>query len=468
MYKKRVCIVFILIAIFSVSGALYSQDKKPEKLMIYQGTEWKAQLYGFVKLDAVYNDSSVLNPECPFWAFSDTLGNATVNGSEQDGSLTLSARTSRLGFFIWGPKALGANTMARFEFDFWGGLPDSGTSARQSEMRLRLAYVQLTWPTKTYLLAGNNWMLGTPGYCAPDMITFIPLAGAGLLFMREPQVAVGQTLGSKVFSITIEASVARAQGNDGADKGDYSRDDNSDFFNSGPRSTTGDNQLDWNGTGEASKRPSYKGRITLRINPASNVNIILGGSGQYMVEKHALNSNEAGIDLVNNSDGTAGADGLGDDVEENYTTEDVDSWYLQGFASFNLGIIRLSGHYFKGENIDTYFGGIAQGIHKTDWGTTDAEINPVESYAGWAELRIDLRPVGAPLTFSFGNGTEVVDEDTIGTGGRKENSMSWGNFWLYLNKNYMFGVEVAYIKTLYLGLESGDNWKVQSAFKFVF
>lgn len=448
--RKGLCFVFLLAAVmsFGFADALRGAENAPEKIMIYQGTEWQAQLYGFVKLDAVYNDSAVLNTESPLWAFSDDTAN-NISTSEDDGSLTFSARTSRIGFNILGPKVLGAKSRVCLEFDFWGGQPDAGTSARQSEMRLRLAYAEITWPTKTYLLAGNNWMLGTPLYAMPDMHTFIPLSGAGLLFMREPQVAIGQTIGGDTFSVTIEASVARAQGNDGTGT-------SADFYNPGPRSTTGDNQLDRTGVGEASEQPSYKARITFRLNPAQGFSFILGGSGQYMREVHALR-----ID--------GGAYTAGTPYNENqYTQETVRSWYGQGFGAFTLGPIRLTGHYFQGENIDTFFGGIGQGVTKKNEGFEYAEIDLVKSKGGFGELRIDLRSFNIPLTFSFGNGTEVVEEDTIVTGNRKKNSVSWGNFWWYMSPNFRFGVEVSYIETEYLVISEGDDWKVHSSFMFTF
>jgi hypothetical protein len=425
--------------------------------MIYQGEEWKAQLYGFVKVDAVYNDSNVLVADAPLWVSSEE---STKVNQKKDGYFGITARASRLGFYIWGPKTLGAETMARFEFDFWGGLPDAGTSIRQGEMRLRLAYVKLTWPTQTYLLAGNDWMLGTPLYVAPDMLAFIPLAGAGLLFMREPQITVGQTIGDKEFNVTIDASIARAQGNDG--KGtDYTKDTSADYFNAGPRSTSSDNQLDSPGTGEAAERPSYKARITFRMDPDPNVSILFGGSGQFMKEKHALKT-AGGLETT----ATANTD-------DEYATEVVKSWYAQAFASLKFSFVKLSGHAFKGANIDTYFGGIGQGIHKRHWGEANAKIVPVESMGGWGELWVDLRGFGAPLTLSLGQGLEKVDEDTIAVGARKQNTVTWGNFWFYLSKQYRFGVEVAKMETEYSyaansGDYTGDNWKVQSTFQYSF
>ncbi len=458
---KRHSAVIVLLTVFCVAlfsiGLSAQEVKPPEKLMIYQGEEWKAQLYGFVKVDSVYNDSNVLAADSPLWVFSEE---ASKDVARKNGSLNITARASRLGFYIWGPKALGAETMARFEFDFWGGLPDAGASIRQSEMRLRLAYIKLTWPTKTYFLAGNDWMLGTPLYVAPDMLAFIPLAGAGLLFMREPQIAIGQTIGPKEFNVTIDASIARAQGNDG--KGtDYTKDSSADYFNSGSRSTSSDNQLDTPGTGEAAERPSYKARITFRIEPDPMFSFLFGGSGEYMIEKHALKT-AGGLETV-----------AANNTDDEYQTTNVKSWYGQGFASLKIDFIKISGHYMQGANIDTYFGGIGQGIHKRHWGEANAKIVPVESYGGWSELWIDLRNFDVPLTFSFGEGMERVKKSTIAIGGRTQNTVTWGNFWWYLNKQYRLGVEVAKMETKYdYGAASsdytGDNWKVQSTIQYSF
>ncbi|HQO03590.1 MAG TPA: hypothetical protein PLI62_15110 [Spirochaetota bacterium] len=128
----------------------------------------------------------------------------------------------------------------------------------------------------------------------------------------------------------------------------------------------------------------------------------------------------------------------------------------------------MTGHYFEGENIDTFFGGIAQGVTKRNQGFEYAEIDAVESRGGFGELRIDLRSFSVPLTFSFGSGREVVEEESIANGNRQKNTVSWGNFWWYMSPNFRFGVEVSYIETEYLVISEGDDWKVHSSFMFTF
>ena len=504
MSKKLLFFSLALIICFSLSPlALNAQEAKPEKIMIAESDNWKAQLYGFVKLDAVYNTSSVFNAESPLWANSHTNLRYVPNGTEKDGSFIMSARTSRLGFIINGPKVfLGGETMARFEFDFWGGLPDAGASIRTSEMRIRLAYVKVTWPSQTYILAGNDWMLGTPLYVLPDMFAFLPLTGAGLLFMREPQVAIGQTVGPKAFNVTLDASVALAQGNDG--KGATS-----DFFNPGPRGSSSDNQTYQTGVGEASKQPSYKARLTIRVNPLDKINIILGGTGQYMQEKHALRlvGREGSVNIAQLSTAQLAY------VTNNpyaYTQKMVDSWFLQGFASFKVFFVKLSGHFFTGENIDTYFGGIGQGVTKRFEGWLYDSVNnpynlpitphidPVSSMGGWAELLFDFREFNVPFTISAGAGMEKARKSTLPseyvfvpqsatgyapanlfaylspgsttliTDYRTMNMVKWVNFWWYWSTQYRWGVEAEYYQTKYLAKQSGNNWKIHSAFQFVF
>jgi hypothetical protein len=368
-------------------------------------------------------------------------------------------------------------------------------------MRIRLAYIKVTWPSKTYILAGNDWMLGTPIYCLPDMSAFLPLTGAGLLFMREPQVAIGQTVGPKAFNVTLDASVALAQGNDG--KGATS-----DFFNPGPRGTSSDNQTYQTGVGEASKQPSYKARLTIRINPLDKVNIILGGTGQYMQEKHTLRlvGRENSVNITQLSTAELA---LVTNNPYSYTQKMVDSWFLQGFASFKAFFVRLSGHFFTGENIDTYFGGIGQGVTKRFEGWLYDSVNnpynlpitphidPVSSMGGWAELLFDLREFNVPFTISAGAGMEKVRRSTLTseyvfvpqtagvsatnlltylspgsttliTDYRTMNMVKWVNFWWYWSTQYRWGVEAEYYQTKYLAKQSGNNWKIHSAFQFIF
>jgi hypothetical protein len=290
-------------------------------------------------------------------------------------------------------------------------------------------------------------MLGTPGFCLPDMLTFLPCTAAGLLFMREPQVAVGQTVGSDQYNVTLDLSVSRAQG----------KDTGTDFYNPGPRGNTSDNQLDKSGVGEASKQPCYKGRLTLRLFPDADIKMLIGGTGQFMRERHSLYINTAGTSPTTNPD--------------NYTQVMVDSWFAQGFASFTFYFIRISGHYFQGDNIDQYFGGIDQGVTKYNEGFDYASIKEVRSQGGWGELFLDFRRFDVPLTFSFGYGTEVVDKDTLDetvTTARTSNSTTWGNFSWYLGPQFRFGVEVAHYVTKYMGLANGEDWRIQSTFQYFF
>ncbi len=431
MQKKPLLHISItLVIIFSIPGLLTAQEKGPEKLMIYDGNKWKAQLYGFVKLDAVYNDSQVVNPESPLWSKNEK---PTDQDYMKQGSFTMSVRWSRLGFKIFGPKVIGADSLVLFEVDFHGNNPDSGTASRQSQIRMRHTYVKLTWPTKTYFLVGNTWMLGFPVEVYPSTIQNLLILTSGSLLLREQQIGLGQTFGSNLFNISIEASAARPQANDGTDT-----------IYPGPK----DSFLDATGTGEASEQPSYKGRLTMRLNPVNSIKILIGGAGQYMKERYNLDTDGAGT----------------------YEQKVVDSNFVMGFGYIQIFLIKISGQYFKGENIDQFFGGILQGVTITNPGTANVNIEAVKTQGGWGQLTLDLRTVGAPLILNLGHGLEKVDEKTIADGGRKRNTTSYVNLWIYLSKNYKFGIEVAKNVTEYKEdtFNIGDNLKVQSSFMFIF
>ncbi len=105
----------------------------------------KLQLYGFFKLDAVYQDAGVNGLTIPRYA---------VSG---DGNLYLSATHSRFGFKYTGtPLSNGMNLSAVLEWDFL-----DTTSPNQMKPRFRQGYFSLQKNGHT-LLFGQAWDLFSP------------------------------------------------------------------------------------------------------------------------------------------------------------------------------------------------------------------------------------------------------------------------------------------------------------------
>lgn len=449
MLKRIFLPVFVVLFMCATGTALFAQQ--PEKLMIYDGTDWKVQLYGFIKLDMVYNTRDVFHDAGPLWVMNQSFFNAqgTYNaGASTDnnrGSLMIDLRQTRIGISIQAPSILGAQTVGVVEGDFWGDMPTSGTPSRHGQFRMRHAYARLKWPTDTFLFVGQFWTLMMPWdpfnpnpyaiqSAMPDTVTFIPLASSGLLFMREPMVAVGQIFGPDVFKVRIEGAIARPQGGNDSATGIFP----------GGRSS----QIDEIGPGESSKFPAFRGRITFAILPADGFGFTFGTAYHFQKERHQVTSVAS----------TGPAIG-----------QLVNSYCVLGYAKLQLHFISLAGHFYWGTNLDSFFGGITQGVVID---TANGLAHSVPTRAGWGELRVDLQKFRIPLMFNFGYGTEMIyNRYWMPRSGafRLWNKNAYANCWIYVHSRFRIGLEYGYLETKYkneLGVSSDDKYHV--AFQFIF
>ena len=113
--------------------------------------------YGFIRFDAVYDDSRLNHPQYPNWVVSE------APGAENNANLTIYPRLTRLGATIT-PVDLGGGSEISgvIEADFQNG----GSESRQI-LRLRKAYFNLTrgdW----HFLAGQTWDLISPLFPAAN------------------------------------------------------------------------------------------------------------------------------------------------------------------------------------------------------------------------------------------------------------------------------------------------------------
>ncbi len=114
-------------------------------LALIDNEKGKFQFFGFVKLDAVYQDGGVNGLTFPRYA---TAG---------DGNLLLTASHSRFGFKYNGvPLGCGTKTAATLEWDLF-----DPTSPNQMKFRLRQAFITLQKDKHT-LLFGQSWDLFSP------------------------------------------------------------------------------------------------------------------------------------------------------------------------------------------------------------------------------------------------------------------------------------------------------------------
>jgi hypothetical protein len=142
---------------------------------------------------------------------------------------------------------------------------------------------------------------------------------------------------------------------------------------------------------------------------------------------------------------------------------DFDSWsvnfdYLQPLTSW----MTLKAEVFKGENLDSYFGGIGQGVRSVPGGGHDREIG---SEGGWCALA--LGPWDQ-WSFNTGIGIDDVDRDDVNVGDRTLNRVVFANAIYALNEHADVGVELSHWRTDYRGPGDADNVRLQAALKYKF
>ena len=156
--------------------------------------------YGTLFFNAYGNSGGTNNADVPLFA--------TPSGS---GSVSASARQTRLGLRLEGARIGHARIGAVIEGDFFGGFPSVGIGENFGVVRLRLAYARLDWE-RTSVTVGQDWMVFAPANPVSIAAAGIPqMAAGGNLWARLPQVRVDQKLNS---NLTVQAAVLQSQTGD--------------------------------------------------------------------------------------------------------------------------------------------------------------------------------------------------------------------------------------------------------------
>lgn len=142
------------------------------------------KLYGFLRLDAIYDDSRPSNTQVPaFIRSEDPAAPAAVASQRNTDDFTIHPRLTRFGIDFGGPTVPllgGATTAGKLEVDFYN-LPSSES---RNAPRMRHAFLRLGWDEFS-LLAGQTSDVISPIFPVvnPDFVMW----GAGNLGDRRPQ-----------------------------------------------------------------------------------------------------------------------------------------------------------------------------------------------------------------------------------------------------------------------------------------
>ncbi len=376
----------------------------PDPVWAFEETS-ALDFYGFVRLDAQFNDSRMNDPSIPFVVLSEDssppVGAPASRFADADnGEFTLSPRLTRFGMTfgsddlingIGDPKLVG-----KLETDFYNiGLGDS--DSRQA-LRMRLAYIDLDWGAWS-VRAGQDWDVISPLY--PVVNNDLVMWGAGNTGDRRPQVTARNVsdFGDGALHTAVGIALTGAVGGAGVQGGLRS--------------------------GENSGRPMFHARVGYHGETNS------GGKYQLGVWVH--------------------------DAQEKFDATGVGSEQTYGSNSFGVDLIVplhedllwLKGEFYTGSNTRDIRGGILQGVNAT----TGEEI---DSTGGWAELGWKASDrTSLFLGYAFDD-PEDADLDAY----------SWAKNTIpyaaaqWRSGDFKAGFEVLFWETDYIGLDSGDALRV--------
>lgn len=331
------------------------------------------RLYGFLRLDAIYDDSRPNNTQIPgFIRSEDPAAPAAIASARNSEDLTIHPRLTRLGLDFFGPQIDllgGAKTSGKAEIDFYN-LPSSES---RNAPRMRHAFLKLAWDDLSFL-AGQTSDVISPIFpiVNPDFVMW----GAGNIGDRRPQFRGEWTPRVGPGNFTLQGEVGLTSADDLQDL---------DPSAAGPFRD-----------GEASGKPTLQARAAYALPLWQKQKLEFGVWGHRAWER---------------SDTPVGAA-----AETEFDSEaiglDITLPVYKEFA-------WLKGEIWSGKNLSDVRGGILQGINTATGREVDAQ-------GGWLELGI--RPV-RHFSLHAGHSIDNPDNDDLAGApvpGRTKNSIWYG------------------------------------------
>jgi hypothetical protein len=393
-----------LLAATAVSAAELTAPDAPVKL----------EIYGTLIANSYRNGTGFFGSDVPLWAVSP----ADVRADDRE--LGMTARQSRLGLRVRTPDLGSAKVSGVLEMDFFGSFPNGGQRASFAQARLRHANVKLEWKQASFL-AGQDWIVLAPlNPTTLSHFAVVGLASSGNLWLRYPQLRgeAWRPLGAGRLGATA-ALVRPVAGSDADAPGAF---------------------VDAAGAGERSGQPFLQARV-FYTRPRQGKVLGLGLSGHYGQESHRLGS------------GTS------------VTDHDVDTWALAADLSLPLGTaLALQGEAWTGENLDSFQGGINQGVLTRE---SPRGVEALAGHGGWAQLSL-TPPATKKVSFHLAAGVDDPDDDHLGRGARARNRTLLASVLWKPTPQYQAALEYGHVATRWAGLDDNSGSVVNVAFALTF
>jgi hypothetical protein len=352
------------------------------------------ELYGFVKADASFDDSRTTPGNYVLYVDSEAP-------RDDDDEFNLTANQTRMGFNISGPSGDTMKTSGKIEFDFYGNY----ASENKPKLQIRHAYMTLDWPDADFsVLAGQTWDVISP--LNPGTLNYSVLWEGGNIGYRRPQIRATKSLAlAEDVTLKVEGALVR---------------------------TIGRTDPTGSETGEDAGFPTLQGRVSVTFPFFGPKPTVVGVSAHTGEEEY---------DLVAGGDVEFDSRSVNLDV-----TQPVNEW------------LTVKGELFSGKNLNTYLGGIGQGVNTTT-------LNEIDGEGGWAAA--SLGP-WSQWRFNVGAGIDSADRNDLSTGGRTRNSCVFGNVCYAVNAHTTVGLELSQWDTNYKGPGDADDMRVQASFIYKF
>ena len=287
-------------------------------------SNFKFKPYGYIKLDAAYDDSRT-----NYGNFVLYVPNESQHKNDNEYNMT--AKQTRLGLDIMAPETYDWQAWGRIEFDFYG---DGATHENKASVLLRHAFLELKKGNLS-LLAGQTSDVISP--LNIDTLNYTVGWSVGNIGYRRPQLRGTYTYPvSQTTKLISALALSRTTG-----------------------TVNEDLDLDTVNDGSDSGFPTVQGRLALATKLLTSNATVFGISGHYGEEE---------IDWKKRP------------TAPGTRQVSAKSWSINGDFDVPLTTkISVKGEAFSGYNLDDYFGGILQGVNPT---TRDV----IKSVGGWMQL----------------------------------------------------------------------------------
>ncbi len=260
------------------------------------------QLYGYLKLDAAYDNSRIDNGNYAKWVERE-------NTNSNDEQFNMTARETRLGMLINGPDGGAMKASGRVEVDFY-----EGGDENKARLMMRHAYMTLDWPEDRFsIIAGQTSDVVSP--LLPPTLNYAVGWWTGNIGYRRPQIRLTKQYDvGPQDDLKLEGALARTIGRDSVTETD---------------------------SGEDSGLPTLQARasMSLPLLPGTDAATV-GVSGHLGEEEY--------------------------DILDNGRNREFESWSLNlDFTQPVNKWLSIKSEVFTGENLDAYNGGIGQGVTTT-------------------------------------------------------------------------------------------------------